>query len=139
MPTDRENFLDVAFDVLPVDRLLSRIAETRSGAPFRYLVTPNVDHMVRLHKRSAQIDGLEEAYRRADLCICDSKVLGLLARWRGVHLPVLPGSDLTALMFDRAGRNSNPAKMRGQNVKKISATSLKRGGAIPPPGVTFPS
>ena len=121
MPTDRENFLDVAFDVLSVDRLLSRIGETRSGDPFRYLVTPNVDHMVRLHKRSAQIDGLAEAYRRADFCICDSKVLSLLARWRGVHLPVLPGSDLTSLMFDRVIQTGdriaivggNPALLRG--------------------------
>lgn len=102
MPTERENFLDVTFDVLPSDLLISRIEEIRSGDPYRYLVTPNVDHVVRLHRAGAQVPGLQEAYRNADFCICDSKVLALLARWRGLHLPVVPGSDLTAALFDRA-------------------------------------
>jgi exopolysaccharide biosynthesis WecB/TagA/CpsF family protein len=101
MPTDRENFLDVAFDVLPVDRLLSHIEQVDPDSPFQYVVTPNVDHMVRLHQRRTEQPELAEMYRNADLCVCDSKVLALLARWRGVRLPVVPGSDLTALLFDR--------------------------------------
>lgn len=100
MPTERENFLDVSFDVLPADRLLSRIEAVSSDAPFQYLVTPNVDHLVRLHRRGADVPGLGEAYRRADLCLCDSKVLARLARWRGVSLPVVTGSDLTAALFE---------------------------------------
>ena len=101
MPTERENFLDVAFDVLPVDRLLSRIGAASPDSAFQYLVTPNVDHIVRLHKSRGDIAGLADAYRSADLCVCDSKVLARLARWRGVELPVVPGSDLTASLFDR--------------------------------------
>ena len=100
MPTDRENFLDVAFDVLPRERLVSRIEAVSSESPFQYLVTPNVDHLVRLHRRGADVPGLAEAYRRADLCVCDSKVLARLAKWRGVSLPVVPGSDLTASLFE---------------------------------------
>ena len=99
MPTDREIFLDVAFDVLPVDRLVSHVEKVRPDSPFQYLVTPNVDHIVRLHKRRAEQPELAEIYRNADFCVCDSKVLALLARWRGVRLPVVPGSDLTALLF----------------------------------------
>jgi UDP-N-acetyl-D-mannosaminuronic acid transferase (WecB/TagA/CpsF family) len=91
MRTRRANFLDVAFDVLPVDRLLSRLGAVTSKSAFQYLVTPNVDHMVRLHKSRADLEGLADAYRTADLCVCDSKVLARLARWRGVQLPVVPG------------------------------------------------
>lgn len=101
MPTDRENFLDVAFDVMPPEQLASQIEAVSSDSPFRYLVTPNVDHLVRLHRRGADVPGLAEAYRRADLCVCDSKVLARLAKWRGVTLPVITGSDLTASLFER--------------------------------------
>lgn len=119
MPTDRENFLDVAFDVLPADLLISRIEETRPGDSFRYLVTPNVDHVVRLHKKGAQIPGLDEAYRNADLCICDSKILGLLARWRGIRLPVIPGSDLTAQLFDRIIRDGDRIAIVGGDAELL--------------------
>lgn len=100
MPTERENFLDVAFDVLPRDRLASRIEAVSSDSTFQYLVTPNVDHLVRLHQRGANVPGLAEAYRNADFCVCDSRVLARLAKWRGVNLPVIAGSDLTASLFE---------------------------------------
>ena len=100
MPTERENFLDVAFDVLPRERLSSRIEAVSSDSAFQYLVTPNVDHLVRLHRRGSEVPGLAEAYRAADLCVCDSKVLARLAKWRGVSLPVITGSDLTASLFE---------------------------------------
>jgi exopolysaccharide biosynthesis WecB/TagA/CpsF family protein len=100
MPTDRENFLDVAFDVLPPEQLASLIEAISSDSPYRYLVTPNVDHLVRLHRRGEDVPGLAEAYRGADLCVCDSKVLARLAKWRGVTLPVITGSDLTASLFE---------------------------------------
>lgn len=101
MHTDRQSFLDVAFDVLPLEALVSRIAAVRSGDPYEYLVTPNVDHVVRLHKQGDEVPGLAEAYRDADLCICDSKVLARLAKWRSVKLPVIPGSDLVELLFEK--------------------------------------
>ena len=55
--------------------------------------------MVRLHDRNSAIAGLSDLYHRADYCLCDSKILALLAKWRGVDLPVIPGSDLTARIF----------------------------------------
>jgi exopolysaccharide biosynthesis WecB/TagA/CpsF family protein len=107
MPTDRENFLDVAFDVLPPGQLASQIEAVSSDSPFRYLVTPNVDHLVRLHRRGADVPGLAEAYRSADFCVCDSKVLARLAKWRGVSLPVITGSDLTAALFEGVIKNGD--------------------------------
>ncbi len=101
MPTNRANFLDVDFDILSTRQLLTRISAFGGSSPFAYLVTPNVDHLVRLHKTAQQIPGLERAYRDADLCICDSRVLSWLARWRGIDLPVTAGSDLAAALFER--------------------------------------
>jgi N-acetylglucosaminyldiphosphoundecaprenol N-acetyl-beta-D-mannosaminyltransferase len=124
MPTERENFLDVAFDVLPVDRLLSRIGAVSPNSVFQYLVTPNVDHMVRLHKRRSDIAGLADAYRTAGLCVCDSKVLARLARWRGVDLPVVPGSDLTASIFERIIEDGDHIAIVGGNSTMIE--DLKR-------------
>ncbi len=43
---------------------------------FRYLVTPNVDHMVRI----TEDPEVARLYREAWLCINDSRVLALLAR-----------------------------------------------------------
>lgn len=101
MHTERRTFLDVGFDVAPMDQLIPKIAEFRAESAFAYLVTPNVDHLVRLHRKDTALPGLAKIYRDARFCMCDSRVLAILARWRGVDLPVAPGSDVTAIMFDR--------------------------------------
>lgn len=71
--------------------LLGRVAAMARG-PYAYVVTPNVDHVIKL------MDGRVEAdvYRAADLKLCDSRILAHLARLRGKALAVYPGSDLTA-------------------------------------------
>lgn len=66
---------------------------------FHYVVTPNVDHMVRLHR--ADDPALWQIYRQADLCLCDSRILARLARWSGLDMPVVAGSDLTARLLSR--------------------------------------
>ena len=124
MPTERETFLDVAFDVLPVDRVLSQIGAVSPDSAFQYMVTPNVDHIVRLHKRGTDIAGLADAYRTADLCVCDSKVLARLARWRGVELPVVPGSDLTSSLFERIIGDGDHIAIIGGNAAMLD--ELKR-------------
>lgn len=71
--------------------LLERVAGMARG-PYAYVVTPNVDHVIKL------MDGRvgREVYADADLKICDSRILAHLARLRGLRLPVYPGSDMTA-------------------------------------------
>jgi N-acetylglucosaminyldiphosphoundecaprenol N-acetyl-beta-D-mannosaminyltransferase len=125
MPTDRENFLDVAFDVLPRDRLVSRIEAVSANSPFQYLVTPNVDHLVRLHRRGADVPGLAESYRHADLCLCDSKVLARLAKWRGVSLPVITGSDLTASLFESVIREGDRIAVVGGDAAMLDDLRAK--------------
>jgi N-acetylglucosaminyldiphosphoundecaprenol N-acetyl-beta-D-mannosaminyltransferase len=71
--------------------LLGRVAAMARG-PYGYVVTPNVDHVIKL------MDGRIEAdvYGAAGLKVCDSRILAHLARLRGKALAVYPGSDLTA-------------------------------------------
>ena len=68
-----------------------RVLRVARGA-YGYVVTPNVDHVIKL------MDGRvsRDVYEGAALKICDSRILANLARLRGVILPVYPGSDLTA-------------------------------------------
>lgn len=72
--------------------LLAQVAAMARGEGYGYVVTPNVDHVIKL------MDGRVEAdvYRAADLKVCDSRILAHLARLRGKALTVYPGSDMTA-------------------------------------------
>jgi N-acetylglucosaminyldiphosphoundecaprenol N-acetyl-beta-D-mannosaminyltransferase len=74
------------------------LAET--GDRFKYLVTPNVHHMVRLLENPATLRPL---YERAWRVFCDSRVLSRLASFSGLSLSVVTGSDLTARIIARAG------------------------------------
>lgn len=71
--------------------LLEQVVAMARG-PYGYVVTPNVDHVIKL------MDGRvpEDIYRGAALMICDSRILAHLARLKGRRLSVYPGSDLTA-------------------------------------------
>src|SRR3546814_9578453 len=68
------------------------VALAREGR-FSDIVTPNVDHLVQLDRSNDPAMAL--AYRDAELCLCDSRNLARLARWSGIDLPVVTGSDLT--------------------------------------------
>ena len=95
MRTNRVQFLDLTFDGLTFEQVRSRLDAVSSAMPYRYIVTPNVDHVVRAHREP----GLRDLYESADLCVCDSRVLRLLARFSGLRLPLVPGSDLAAALF----------------------------------------
>nr|MBB5292506.1 exopolysaccharide biosynthesis WecB/TagA/CpsF family protein [Brevundimonas basaltis] len=71
--------------------LLAGVVAMARG-PYGYVVTPNVDHVIKL------MDGRVEAevYDGAALKVCDSRILAHLARLKGKRLSVYPGSDLTA-------------------------------------------
>ena len=71
--------------------LLRRVVAMARG-PYAYVVTPNVDHVIKLMDGRVE----PEVYDGADLKLCDSRILAHLARLRGKALAVYPGSDLTA-------------------------------------------
>jgi N-acetylglucosaminyldiphosphoundecaprenol N-acetyl-beta-D-mannosaminyltransferase len=95
---ERVYFLGSRFDTGSIEEALySILAETRGC--FKYVVTPNVHHMVRLLEDPAIIQPL---YERAWRVFCDSRVLSGLAWFSGLRLPVITGSDLTAHLIARA-------------------------------------
>lgn len=92
-------FLSLRFDLLDQAAAIAALRAFAGHDRFSYLITPNVDHVVRLHA-DRDDDRVWQSYREADLCVCDSRVLQLLARPFGISLSVLPGSDLTQKLLE---------------------------------------
>lgn len=95
----RTEFLQLHFDTLDQDAALQAVQQAARRDGFAYLVTPNVDHVVGL-SRGSDDALIRAAYERADLVLCDSRILQMLARMSGIALPLVTGSDLTARMLD---------------------------------------
>lgn len=93
---EKTSFLGVKFDNLDLDDAMTRIVEYPVDAPFAAVVTPNADHIVRIHRGGAA----REFYDAAWLCLNDSRVIALLARMSGVRLKSAPGSDLAMRLFE---------------------------------------
>jgi len=65
---------------------------------FGYVVTPNVDHLIRYYEDPT----FRAQYRAADYILMDSRFAAYLVRLlKGVRLPVCTGSDLTAHLLAR--------------------------------------
>jgi exopolysaccharide biosynthesis WecB/TagA/CpsF family protein len=79
--------------------VLKRLAAVTSESPYGYVVTPNVDHVVRLDTAPDR-DGLLPLYADADISVCDSRVIQKLGRLHGLNLPLVAGSDLTVRLFE---------------------------------------
>ena len=121
MPTDRVNFLDVQFDRLTFHDVKARLQSVSHASRYAYVVTPNVDHVVRIHRE----DGLLGLYEMADLCLCDSRILWLLARLRGIKLPLVAGSDLAQALFTDVIRPRDKIAVIGGTTDFIDRLRLK--------------
>ena len=121
--TESTNFLGLGFVNATLKSATDWIAERMAQGGFQYVVTPNVDHRVRLDRLAGTPlgDELWTAYLQAGLCLNDSRVLARLARLFGKTLSVVPGSDLTAHILAQ----QNPLPLGG-------ATRAKRGGGGEP-------
>jgi exopolysaccharide biosynthesis WecB/TagA/CpsF family protein len=65
---------------------------------YGYVTTPNVDGLIRLHESQS----FRAHYAKAAYVLLDSRVAALLFRLvHGIHVPVCPGSDLTAALFQQ--------------------------------------
>lgn len=92
------DYLGLNFEQCDEDTVVGLLRARKADSGFAYLVTPNVDHVVRLSKFDQ--DSAEwRAYRRAEWRLCDSRLLSSLAALQGLRLPVVTGSDLTARLF----------------------------------------
>lgn len=103
MPIERSatRFVGVDFSDCTWADAIARIVAAADAPHFTTVVTPNVDHIVRMDRLGDAPLGkrYRAALADADFCLCDSRILARLAKLRGVSLDVVPGSDLTAALF----------------------------------------
>ena len=91
--------LGVPFDPVTIAIAVDRIEEMVDSGRSHYVVTPNVDFLVRA-KRDAE---LHQILVHADLVLCDGKPLVWASRWLGNELPGrVAGSDLVPVLLQRA-------------------------------------
>lgn len=105
MPIERSTtrFVGVDFTDLNWTDTVAAVRNAAAQPRFTTVVTPNVDHIVRLDRLAGTTLGerYASAIRDADLCLCDSRILARLAKLRGIVIHVVPGSDLTSAIFAR--------------------------------------
>jgi N-acetylglucosaminyldiphosphoundecaprenol N-acetyl-beta-D-mannosaminyltransferase len=89
-------FLGLGFGLISAAEVLDVIV-AHTGAPYRYVVTPNSYDVVSVHEAPEQ---LLPIYRRAWLSVCDSRIVRRLARLEGYSLPLVTGSDLVAALLE---------------------------------------
>jgi exopolysaccharide biosynthesis WecB/TagA/CpsF family protein len=117
-------FVGMAFTAIDPQAVLDAVRARAWGAPFAYIVTPNVDHVVRLQRNRSD---LWPSYRRAWMVLCDSRILARLARARGVTLPVLPGSDLTRHLFGAVIKPGDRVAIVGGQAGEIEQLAARLG------------
>ncbi|EHL96040.1 glycosyltransferase, WecB/TagA/CpsF family [Acetobacteraceae bacterium AT-5844] len=115
--------LSVRFDDVTLPRALAMLSEREVSSPFVYVVTPNADHWIRLQRQPE----LRPLYEPAWLSLCDSRILQLLARWRGVNLEIAPGSDLTQQLFDRVIKPDTPVTIIGATAEIVETIRARYG------------
>ncbi len=93
-------FMTLDFEDGSREQLLDRVTSA-ARAPYSYVVTPNVDHVVNLLEGNVAAS----VYRGAAMMLCDSRILSHMARLRGLDLSLYPGSDMTAdLLASKAAK-----------------------------------
>ncbi|MFS8035877.1 WecB/TagA/CpsF family glycosyltransferase [Xanthobacter sp. AM11] len=96
------------------------------GAPFSYVITSNASHLVRLH----ELKDARFAATLADagLHTLDGSVPHFLAtRLFGLHIPLCPGSDLTAELFAHVIKPQDAITIIGGNEEIRSRLAQRYG------------
>jgi N-acetylglucosaminyldiphosphoundecaprenol N-acetyl-beta-D-mannosaminyltransferase len=114
----RTEYLGVEFDIMREDAVLAWLGERSDTSTFAYVVTPNVDHLMRLQREG---NDLHRAYVNAALCVCDSRLLAMLARVSGIYLPTVTGSDLVSRLFARLLNSGDRVSLVGGDADTIRA------------------
>jgi N-acetylglucosaminyldiphosphoundecaprenol N-acetyl-beta-D-mannosaminyltransferase len=135
-------FAGVDFHALHWSQAVATITGAAARGDSLSIVTPNVDHIVRMDRLGDEPLGLRyrAAIRDADLCLCDSRIVSRLARLRRVDLPVVPGSDMTAALFREHIHAGDRIAIVGGDAETIALLKTTHPGVdfvqhIPPMGM----
>ncbi len=118
------HFINSLFDKIDFNQTVERITERPTGSAFRFVVTPNVDHLVRMQ---SEPDWIKKIYAEAWLTVCDSRILELMAWLSGEKLAVTPGSDLTESLFENHIDRHEPITIVGASRAVIDALAVRYG------------
>ena len=91
-------FLGIACHDIPLERVIQRLME-QGPQQFCSVVTPNVDHILRLNKKNAQ--AFRQSYASASLVLNDSRVVKIVSTVFSLGVEhVVAGSDLVVKLLD---------------------------------------
>ncbi len=118
------SFVGLDFQPMATEVAAAHIAELAAQTDkFRYVVTPNVDHRVRLERQPE----LRPLYDDAHLLLNDSRILELLARKDGLDFPASPGADIVARLFAETITADEPVVVIGCDADDIDALKARFG------------
>jgi exopolysaccharide biosynthesis WecB/TagA/CpsF family protein len=121
---DSTHFLGSRFDTGSMAEAVENILTETSGC-FKYVVTPNVLHMVRLMEEPGAMQPLFDGAWRV---FCDSRVLSRMAWFTGLRLPVITGSDLTSRLIARAAERRLTVAIVGPTGEDCAALEARYPG-----------
>ncbi|HOE95060.1 MAG TPA: WecB/TagA/CpsF family glycosyltransferase [Candidatus Sumerlaeota bacterium] len=132
---------NVPLSTVTLNEAVEWIARWAGQAPFRLVVTPNVDHLVTLQRDAA----FGAAYARADLSLADGQPVVWAARYLGLRgVEKVSGSDLLPALCARGAREGWRAYFVGGRDDEELGLCLRRigerypglrvGGTSPPFG-----
>lgn len=91
---------------------------------YGFLVTPNVDHLIRFHDEAS----FRDIYRAATFVLLDSRVVARLLRlFKALSFPVCPGSDLTSALFSDVIRASDRVVIVGGSARQAQTLAQRYG------------
>nr|WP_319393502.1 WecB/TagA/CpsF family glycosyltransferase [uncultured Desulfobacter sp.] len=113
------DFIGFKFNDMSVEELLENI----SLDTYKYVVTPNIDHVVRYNKNN---ESLNEIYGNSSVTLCDSKIIQLLSiLFKKKIKHVIPGSSLTALLFEKIINQTDRVCIIGSDSKDVAVIKDK--------------
>ena len=116
------SFLGVTFNNIGLDCALSEIKKRSEDWPFAYVVTPNVDHLVRINQGNPEILRL---YNSAWISVCDSRVLTALARLVGLRMPTVSGVDLSEALLDKVAVTGATVGVIGSSTEALDVVRAR--------------
>lgn len=91
---------------------------------YGYVVTPNVDHLIRCHEDPSY----HAIYRSATYVLLDSRFAAHLLRvFKGLRLPVCPGSDVFPALLDRVVSPSDRLVLIGGSTQQAETLARTHG------------
>jgi exopolysaccharide biosynthesis WecB/TagA/CpsF family protein len=91
---------------------------------FGYVVTPNVDHLIRFHDEPH----FRALYADAAYILLDSRFLSIIFRWvKAVRVRVCTGSDLTAQLFARTVAPEDRIVLIGGDTSQAKVLAARYG------------